>query len=68
MPLPSSPATSDTLHQPINPGNLKTELQRYVPSFELLLVGWLLYPAINGAYTELYAGIAPEAATIKENE
>ncbi|KAF2840122.1 NAD(P)-binding protein [Patellaria atrata CBS 101060] len=39
-----------------NPGNLRTELQRYSGWSESLTLDWLLYPAVLGAYTELYAG------------
>lgn len=27
-----------------------------------------MYPPVNGAYTELFAGLAPEAADLKEGE
>jgi retinol dehydrogenase-12 len=34
-----------------------------------MILPWLiLYPPVNGAYTELFAGLAPEAAALKENE
>ncbi|TAQ83480.1 hypothetical protein B7494_g8195 [Chlorociboria aeruginascens] len=39
-----------------NPGNLKTELQRHGSTMSKLMSNWLLYPAIFGAYTELYSG------------
>lgn len=29
---------------------------------------FILYPAVNGAYTELFAGLAPDVASIKQNE
>ena len=29
---------------------------------------FMLYPTVNGAYTELFAGLAPEAAVLKGNE
>jgi NAD(P)-dependent dehydrogenase (short-subunit alcohol dehydrogenase family) len=44
-----------------NPGNLKSELQRHVPSIGNLILSFLLFPALYGAYTELYAGWAEEA-------
>jgi retinol dehydrogenase-12 len=40
-----------------NPGNLKSELQRHSNTLpERIINKMLLYPAIYGAYTELYAG------------
>lgn len=44
-----------------NPGNLSSELQRHTPWVGQLMLKILLYPAIYGAYTELYAGWAEEA-------
>ncbi|KAK5175562.1 short-chain alcohol dehydrogenase [Saxophila tyrrhenica] len=44
-----------------NPGNLKSELQRHVPSVGTMLMGFMLYQPVYGAYTELYAGWAEEA-------
>jgi retinol dehydrogenase-12 len=51
----------------LNPGNLSSELQRHggmVWQFAKLM----FYPPVNGAYTELFAGLAPEAAVLKGNE
>ncbi|TBU43685.1 NAD(P)-binding protein [Dichomitus squalens] len=46
----------------VNPGNIKTELQRYVPSLRRkILDTLLLYPAPYGALTQLFAGTMPEA-------
>jgi retinol dehydrogenase 12 len=50
--------------QSLDPGNLKTNLQRTF-SDEMgrianFLLRFMLHPAINGAYTELFAGFAPE--------
>ncbi|KAI1617119.1 short-chain dehydrogenase [Exophiala viscosa] len=58
------------LHTSYNPGNLKSDLQRHTesqwPAFaRWILHHWLLYPAIFGAYTELYSGLSPDL-TIKE--
>jgi len=49
----------------LNPGNLKTELQRHTSSLVALLLKLVLYPAINGAYTELFAGLSPEVTPAK---
>jgi NAD(P)-dependent dehydrogenase (short-subunit alcohol dehydrogenase family) len=43
-----------------NPGNLKTELQRHTDLFQKTAMRPLLYPAKNGAYTELYAAASPD--------
>ncbi|KAI0191192.1 hypothetical protein EV127DRAFT_428846 [Xylaria flabelliformis] len=48
----------------LNPGNLKTELDRNCNSFEMLFRNATTYPTINGAYTTLFAGISDE---VKEN-
>jgi len=51
---------------PLNPGNLKTELQRHVPSLQMRIFHWMSYPPIYGAYTELFAGLSPEV-TMEKN-
>ncbi|KAH8161202.1 hypothetical protein CIB48_g7048 [Xylaria polymorpha] len=44
-----------------NPGNLRTELQRHWTGIDSWITDtFALYPAIFGAYTELWATIAPE--------
>ncbi|USP77509.1 hypothetical protein yc1106_04783 [Curvularia clavata] len=55
---------SITLH----PGNLDSELSRHLSSWQYLMAKALLYPPVYGAYTELFAGLAPEGATLKESE
>ena len=44
-----------------NPGNLKSELQRHGSWIFSLFLVMLLYPAVYGAYTELYAGWSEDA-------
>jgi len=44
----------------LNPGNLKTDLQRTTPSAFMLLFGWLFSPAPYGALTPLWAGVSPQ--------
>ncbi|MCJ1282869.1 hypothetical protein MMC26_002195 [Xylographa opegraphella] len=44
----------------LNPGNLASDLQRHVPWWQMALIKATLYPAIQGAYTELYAGLSPD--------
>ncbi|KAH0842260.1 putative oxidoreductase [Fonsecaea pedrosoi] len=46
-----------------NPGNLRTELQRYVPPTRRMLQNLMLYPAIFGAYTELFSGFSEDVST-----
>ncbi|KAJ4470854.1 hypothetical protein J3R30DRAFT_3531247 [Lentinula aciculospora] len=42
----------------LNPGNIKTDLQRSTPAAFMLLFGWLFSPASFGALTPLYAGVS----------
>ncbi|KAJ5768884.1 short-chain dehydrogenase [Penicillium odoratum] len=44
----------------LNPGNLKSGLQRHMSRVQGFLTNLILYPAINGAYTELYAGLSAD--------
>jgi retinol dehydrogenase 12 len=46
-----------------NPGNLRTELQRHVSPLRSFSYNFTLYPAILGAYTELYSGFSEEVTT-----
>ncbi|KAF1986179.1 NAD(P)-binding protein [Aulographum hederae CBS 113979] len=41
-----------------NPGNLRSELQRHMPSFGAWLLNFGLHPTKMGAYTELWAACA----------
>ncbi|KAF1919293.1 short-chain dehydrogenase [Ampelomyces quisqualis] len=50
----------------LNPGNLESELQRHMNPVLKFLLGFMLYPPVNGAYTELFAGLSPEVATAKK--
>ncbi|KAI0662127.1 NAD(P)-binding protein [Cubamyces menziesii] len=45
----------------VNPGNIRTELQRYVPAFARKVMNYMLYPTPYGALTQLFAGTMPEA-------
>ncbi|KZV61496.1 NAD(P)-binding protein [Peniophora sp. CONT] len=45
----------------LNPGNLKTDLQRHLPGWQQTLINLILYPSPMGAITQLWAGTAPEA-------
>lgn len=46
-----------------NPGNLRTELQRYASRIRVFFQSFVLYPAILGAYTELYSGFSEDVTT-----
>ncbi|KAI0446711.1 NAD(P)-binding protein [Xylaria telfairii] len=49
------------IHAAFNPGNLRTELQRHWTGIDSWITDtFILYPAIFGAYTELWAAITPE--------
>ncbi|KAK3934114.1 putative estradiol 17 beta-dehydrogenase [Diplogelasinospora grovesii] len=50
---------------PINPGNLQTELPRDQNAMIKLAVKLLCYPAIQGAYTELFAAFSPDVTIEK---
>ncbi|KDQ62477.1 hypothetical protein JAAARDRAFT_170871 [Jaapia argillacea MUCL 33604] len=44
----------------LNPGNIKTDLARYMSGMERTFINKILYPAPFGALTQLYAGTMPE--------
>ncbi|KAH8110293.1 NAD(P)-binding protein [Phellopilus nigrolimitatus] len=43
-----------------NPGNLRTNLQRYTAGMEKKILFWLCHPPALGALTQLWAGTSPE--------
>lgn len=49
----------------VNPGNLKTQLFRHQSAVFHALTGPANYPVVNGAYTELWAGLSPEVTAEK---
>ncbi|KAI8631156.1 hypothetical protein F5Y19DRAFT_473555 [Xylariaceae sp. FL1651] len=50
----------------LNPGNLDSELWRNQPYVVAKFLKWfVLYAPINGAYTELFAGLSPEVTMEK---
>ncbi|KAH5432697.1 hypothetical protein HBI47_096690 [Parastagonospora nodorum] len=62
-------ADKGVLSVSLNPGNLKTELGRHIPPLvNKVLTALLLHPAVNGAYTELYAGLSPDVVGMKKGE
>ncbi|KAF7538961.1 hypothetical protein G7054_g2545 [Neopestalotiopsis clavispora] len=63
------PGTRDgVVSVPINPGNIRSELQRDQSWLFKFLTGFLLHPTINGAWTELYAAFSPEVAAVDFSE
>ncbi|KAK9318740.1 hypothetical protein V1517DRAFT_267436, partial [Lipomyces orientalis] len=49
----------------LNPGNFVTDLQKTMPKMQLALFRLISHDPINGAYTELFAGLHP--AITQEN-
>ncbi|KAL6790792.1 NAD(P)-binding protein [Trichoderma sp. SZMC 28012] len=51
----------------VNPGNLRSDLQRYGGQGFLHKINQkvILFPAINGAYSELFCGLSPEVTIEK---
>lgn len=56
------PTTADPLDaQSLNPGNLRTNLNRYTAEYLKVILNFLfVYPPIFGAYTELFGGLSPD--------
>lgn len=52
--------STDELKQSLDPGNLKTDLYRSMPWWQMLVVSRILKQPVFGAYTELYGGLSPE--------
>ncbi|KAJ7675718.1 NAD(P)-binding protein [Mycena polygramma] len=48
----------------LNPGNLKTELQRHLGGFTRSITNLTLYPVSYGALTQLWAGTTEEGKTL----
>ncbi|RMZ80751.1 hypothetical protein DV738_g2629, partial [Chaetothyriales sp. CBS 135597] len=44
----------------LDPGNLKTDLYRTIPKWQMPFINLFLKDAIYGAYTELFAGLSPQ--------
>lgn len=49
----------------INPGNIRTELARDQGAALKLIAGAIVYPIINGVYTQLYAAFSPDVTNDK---
>jgi retinol dehydrogenase-12 len=63
-------ANSGVVSLTLNPGHLKTELQRHFEGPQLMksIVNLMLYPPKYGAYTELYAAISPDLTTANNGD
>ncbi|KAE9378419.1 putative estradiol 17 beta-dehydrogenase [Stipitochalara longipes BDJ] len=53
---------------PLNPGNLKSDLARDQGATIKLISAIIRYPPINGAYTELFAGLSPDVTIEKSGD
>lgn len=51
--------------QPLNPGYLKTELQRHMTGMQSTILGFFLQTPIHGAYTMMFAGLSPQVTPNK---
>ena len=53
--------------QSVNPGNLRSDLQRYGENGIIHKISKrvVLFPPINGAYSELFCGLSPEVTADK---
>lgn len=49
------------------PGGLKTDLQRHLPGIVRSLLNCILYDAVFGAYTEMFAAVSPEVTENNEH-
>ncbi|KIO29245.1 hypothetical protein M407DRAFT_70708 [Tulasnella calospora MUT 4182] len=58
-------ASEGIISHSLNPGAIKTDLQRHAPSLLVRIFGWMLHPVEFGALTQLWVGTSPE--TIKTN-
>ncbi|KIY45776.1 NAD(P)-binding protein [Fistulina hepatica ATCC 64428] len=45
----------------LNPGNIRSDLQRHLTSAQSRIISWILYPLSFGILNNLYAATAPEA-------
>lgn len=52
----------------LNPGNLSSDLTRHAGWLGAVIVMFLTYPPVNGAYTEFFAGLAEQTGELKQNE
>jgi len=48
----------------LNPGNIRSDLQRHLSPFEYFVLNAMLYPVSYGALTQLWAGTSPQGAEL----
>ncbi|KAG8955905.1 hypothetical protein FRC04_006352 [Tulasnella sp. 424] len=53
-------ASEGIISHSLNPGAIRTDLQRHAPGILVRLFGWMLHPVEFGALTQLWAGTSPE--------
>ncbi|KAI1474574.1 NAD(P)-binding protein [Daldinia eschscholtzii] len=59
--LAKTTSQTGVVHAAFNPGNLRTELQRHWTGLDQWITDkFFVYPAIYGAYTELWTALTPE--------
>jgi retinol dehydrogenase-12 len=58
--------STNRIFKSLNPGNLKSELQRHINPIMARVLDLMLYPAVNGAYTEFFAGLSPEVSKMEK--
>ncbi|PFH48869.1 hypothetical protein AMATHDRAFT_148897 [Amanita thiersii Skay4041] len=47
----------------LNPGNIRTDIQRHLKGLKFLILDWVDYDPPYGVLTQLYAGTSPEGAS-----
>jgi len=48
----------------VNPGNIRSDIQRYLSPFEYFVLNTILYPISYGALTQLWGGTSPQGAEL----
>ncbi|KAF2738841.1 short-chain dehydrogenase, partial [Polyplosphaeria fusca] len=61
--VPQNQYGNQVMHVALHPGFMKTELQRNMPAPVRAIMGAVMKGPKYGAYTELYAGFAPDVQT-----
>ncbi|KAG6366999.1 hypothetical protein INS49_001180 [Diaporthe citri] len=59
------PQANGVISVPLNPGNLQSELYRDQGFLMKIFVKILMYPPVNGAYTELFGGLSRDITLSK---
>lgn len=64
--LPRQPGCEKITSLAVNPGNLRTGAPRHIPWLVKSVFYYLCYEAVDGAYSNLWAGLSPEI-TLEDN-